>query len=170
MSTMSMPEQVKRYRQYLNREVRKIEDRTVEGMKEGAKIVMESTEETPPLNPVDTGNLRRSRFIVSSDGKIVMGKSPTFVNASGRDAQYMTSHHNRALMKYRMAAESRNQHTVIMGYTAHYAVVVHEDFDLDFKRPGAGNKFLSASLKRNRQEVIDAIKRHAKGRGNETTK
>lgn len=167
--TMSMTKQVKRYVRYLNREVEKIENRTVEGMKEGAEIVMEDTEETPPLNPLDTGNLRRSRFIVSSDGEITMGKSPTFVDASGRDAQYMTSHHNRALMKYRMAAQSQNRHTVIMGYSAHYAVVVHEDFDLDFQRPGAGNKFFGASLKRNRERVIEAIKRHAKGRGNETT-
>lgn len=38
---------------------------------------------------------------------------------------------------------------VVFGFSANYAVFVHENVGANFKRPGAGAKFFEASLKRN---------------------
>jgi len=51
---------------------------------------------------------------------------------------------------------------LLIGFSANYAVFVHEAVDANFQRPGAGAKFFEASLKRNKDEVLGIIQRNAK--------
>ena len=48
---------------------------------------------------------------------------------------------------------------VLIGFTANYAFLVHEDMERKFHRPGSGPKFFEASLKRNKDKVLDEIKK-----------
>lgn len=46
---------------------------------------------------------------------------------------------------------------VQLGFSAYYAWYVHEMVGANFQRPGAGAKFLEASLKRNKAKILDII-------------
>ena len=48
---------------------------------------------------------------------------------------------------------------VLMGFTANYALWVHENMDSGIKwnKPGSGPKFLEAALKRNKDEILRII-------------
>lgn len=46
---------------------------------------------------------------------------------------------------------------VLMGFSANYAVWVHENMEATFNRQGSGPKFFQDSLLRNRNEIIKII-------------
>jgi len=48
------------------------------------------------------------------------------------------------------------------GFTAFYSWYVHEMVGANFKRPGAGAKFLEASMKRNKNKIMRILKEEAK--------
>jgi hypothetical protein len=57
--------------------------------------------------------------------------------------------------------------SITIGFTANYAVFVHEMVDknnkkINWSRPGSGPKFFETSLFRNTGEVLMAIQRNAK--------
>ena len=53
---------------------------------------------------------------------------------------------------------------VIMGFTARYAVHVHEmvGSNVQWKRPNSGPKFFESAIKRNHKKILDILKRHAR--------
>ena len=51
---------------------------------------------------------------------------------------------------------------LIIGFTAFYAVFVHENIGVHFQRPGAGAKFMEASMKRNSREILETIAHEAR--------
>lgn len=108
----------------LNKEITAIKGRTAEGLIESAVLVRRSMEETPPLVPVDTGNLRQSWFttLIKKAHKIGL----------------------------------------IMGFSANYAVFVHENVDAKFSRPNAGAKFFESSIKRNEKNILRIIAERAR--------
>ncbi len=103
----------------LQLEVKKIEGRSLAGMLQGAAIIRRDMDNTPPLIPIDTGNLRASWF---AKGSYVLG-----------------------------------QPVVQMGFTAKYALIVHEMNWKQGKRPGSGPKFFEASIQRNKEKVLAII-------------
>jgi hypothetical protein len=48
-----------------------------------------------------------------------------------------------------------------MGYSANYAVYVHEMVGAHFQLPGAGAKWFQASFRRNKEEILAVIKEEA---------
>ena len=110
----------------LNNEIQKIKGRTMKGLIESAILVRVDMDKTPPLIPVDTGNLRHSWF---------------------------TSHFYQG-----------NGFGLHFGFSANYAIFVHENIGAKFNRPGAGAKFFEASLKRNEKEILAIIAKNAKVR------
>lgn len=48
-----------------------------------------------------------------------------------------------------------------LGFSANYALYVHEMMGARFKRPGAGAKFLEEALKRNANEIVRIIAEEA---------
>ena len=54
---------------------------------------------------------------------------------------------------------------LVMGFSANYAVYVHEMVDANFQRPDAGAKFFEASIRRNTEEVLKIIKENVKIKG-----
>jgi len=145
----------------LNREIKGIEERTLKGMIEGVIGVRRDMDKTPPLIPVFVGNLRQSWFTVTSKGTTLHGKSPTF---KGREAGKLGAEHStvKTVIAGRAEAKSRKGPVVAFGFSAHYAMYVHEMYGANFQRPGAGAGFFVASIKRNKKKILDAIKENAK--------
>jgi hypothetical protein len=107
----------------LNKEIKAIEGRSLAGLIRAAVVVRRSTEETPPLTPLEFGNLRASWFTNLG----YQGSNP-----------FLT-----------------------MGYSANYAVYVHEMVGAKFQRPGAGAKWFQAAFRRNKDRILEVIKQEA---------
>jgi hypothetical protein len=105
----------------LQREIQNIENRSLDGLIEAANMIRRDMDKTPPLIPVDLGNLRAS-WSVTPLGKLA----------------------------------------IIVGFSANYAVFVHENVGAHFNRPGSGAKFFEASLKRNKNNILKIIQRKAR--------
>ncbi len=73
---------IKEVLQNLNKEIRKIENRSAGGLILAARMIKEDMEVTPPLTPVDENNLRPSLFIrpvkVGRDPVVVMGYTASY--------------------------------------------------------------------------------------------
>ena len=102
-----------------------------------AALIRRDMDMTPPVIPVDTGNLRATWFTVTS----LMGSGPVPAEA---------------------AAMARGRTLLVMGFSAAYALQVHERKWKTGKRPGSGPKFLEASVKRNKDRAIKIIAGHMK--------
>lgn len=143
----------------LNKEVKKIEGRTLKGLIRAAIIVRRDMDKTSPKIPVDTGNLRSSFFTITSNGAIRAGKNPKF---KGDKASKLRSSHSSALSSatsYSMPGVDGP--FVVLGFSAFYAVYVHELLK-KYKRPGSGAKFLENAIDRNKAEILEVIRKEAK--------
>lgn len=163
----------------LNKEVQAIKDRSMVGLIKFAVLVSRDMDITPPLIPIDSGNLRASRFILTGE-KVVEGGAPQF---EGKEAGNMSSDHSSSLSS--STALATGKPVVVMGFSANYAVAVHEMVGGNFtgpqekikytkkgkvmqstrkylRRAGAGAKFLEESLKRNEKEGLMIIAENAK--------
>jgi hypothetical protein len=114
----------------LNKEIKGIEDRSLAGLLLAVAMVRRSMEDTPPLIPIEFGNLRASWFA-----------TPTSMPAGP---------------------------AVICGFSANYAVYVHEMLasatgnPINWSRPGSGPKFFQSALRRNTDKILQIIKENAK--------
>ena len=140
----------------LNREILKIEGRSMKGLILSSIIVHRDMESTPPLVPIDLGNLRASWFVVTGTGE-QSGASPNF---KGENAGELASNHTSAIAKYQAMAAAAPMPIVIMGFSANYAVFVHEMVEgaINWSRPGSGAKFLEAALKNNEKLILQTIR------------
>jgi len=145
----------------LNKEIKGIEGRSLKGMIEGVIDVRRDMDKTSPMIPVDTGNLRQSWFVTTSKGATPQGKSPNF---KGENAGKMASEHSsvKTVAAGRAKAKSRKGPVVAFGFSANYALKVHEMYGKHFRRPDAGAGFFVASIKRNKEKILKAIKENAK--------
>jgi len=96
------------------------------GMLEAAAHIRYDMDKTPPLIPIDEGNLRGSWF--ASPIMDVKTKAPG----------------------------------VVMGFSANYAVFVHEMVGANFSRPGSGARFFYAALKRNQKKILKIMQNNMK--------
>lgn len=103
----------------LNLKIKALEAKGLAGMIMAAALVRRDMDITPPVIPVDTGNLRASWSVSSG-----MTKEGPWV---------------------------------LMGFSAGYALWVHErDWKLG-KRPGSGPKFFESAIKRNKDKMLKMI-------------
>jgi len=113
----------------INAALMEIQNRSAAGLVYAAKTVLNDADSgTSPLVPEDTGFLRSSTFTTSH-------KKP-----------------------------SNGDPFVRLGYNENYAAAVHEMMEspsgnpINWTRPGSGPKFLEASLKRNKDKILEIIK------------
>ena len=135
----------------LNKEIQKIKTKSMAGLIEAAIFIRRESE---PLTPLDFGNLRASFFIVTSQAKVKDGVSPNFV---GPNASIIASAHSATLSEATSLASGANMPVVVLGFGANYAVFVHEDLEMIFRRPGAQAKFLESVIKGNEKTIVDII-------------
>jgi hypothetical protein len=156
----------------VEREIESIKGRTLTGLRYGVALIHTDMQTKIPLEPEDTGNLRASWFYVGSRGAIYAGEGARFrakrspdggISASAAaKAERLRSEHYKKLWGYvseaKAMARARGP-SVIFGYTAYYAPIVHEMPEgVNWTRPGSGPKFLEAAVRRNRAKIVAIIK------------
>jgi len=143
----------------LNVEIKQIEGRTLQGLIRAGLMVLRSVEKYPPLTPVDLGNLRASRFLITSNGSVGMGRNPTF---NGPDAGQIAGDHGNAISYAESLAKSKKP-SVALGFAARYATAVHEKTGIvNWSRPGSGAKFFEKAIDANVQNMIKVIQEEVK--------
>ncbi len=139
----------------LNREVQKIEGRTLRGLIRGAVIIRRKIDTVPPVVPVDLGNLRASWFSVTTNS-VRAGKSPKF---KGPKATEFADHHSAVVNE--MQGKVKGEIAVAMGFSANYAAEVHEKIEAKFRRPDSGAKFFQAAINNSIDEVLEIVRKEA---------
>ncbi|MFA6336264.1 MAG: hypothetical protein WCX48_12085, partial [Bacteroidales bacterium] len=81
---------------------------------------------------------------------------------TGDNAAKMAIDHAISITDAKQDADQDSDPVIILGFSANYALWVHEMVDAIFQRPGAGAKFLEAALKRNKNAILRAIADSAK--------
>lgn len=149
----------------LNRELQGIENRSMKGLIMSAALVRNETEKTPPLTPVDLGNLRASWFVVTASS-VPVGKGTQ--QFKGFQAAKLSSEHSSTVMEAQgmvTAMGTGKKKFLMMGYSANYALWVHEMIGANFKRPSAGPKWFESAVKNNSQRIVKIIKDNAQIKG-----
>ena len=151
----------------LNKEIGKIKDASEKGMINAAIFIRNQTESTPPVTPVDLGNLRSSWFITTASKKVAndqWNKGFRKSNASGKKISNkdMASAHTAAISDAKgeiQRMNSNNKKFLMMGYSANYAGYVHEFVspNINWKREGANAKWLQSHIYTNSQKIFQII-------------
>ena len=149
----------------LNKELKNIKGRSTRGLLEAAYLVRRDME---PLIPVDTGNLRASWFVVVK-GLPTLNASPIFRIKEGKkptasDIMQITElviSHTAGVEMNKGIVEAQQEPTLIMGFTANYAIFVHEMVGANFSRPGAQAKFFEMTLSKDQNAMLEIIRKHA---------
>jgi hypothetical protein len=159
----------------LNAEIMKIKDASMKGLIEAAILIRKDTEKSTPKTPVDLGNLRSSWFVVTAKGKEkddeynkgfrnVTSEKRRKTKLEGNAAQFLADRQS-AITEMTMKAKSflpAGQQTLIMGYSANYAVYVHENmaYGINWKRTSSGPKWFQGSVFRNSSKILGIIKKN----------
>lgn len=159
----------------LNKELEGIKNRSVEGLIMAAAFVRRDTEKTPPITPVDLGNLRASWFVVSAKGKAQdpLGVSGNFRQGRGKQARSkdfiakMKQGHVQAINEsagiVRSNEAGKQGKFVVAGYSANYALWVHEMIGaVKWSRPNSGPKWFESAVYRNRDTIVKIVRDKAK--------
>ena len=144
----------------LNLEVEQIEERTRAGLIEAGMFVRR---EAMIKTPVDTGNLVGSTYTVWGGGsfKRQIGQSVGRSQFTGPHADRLSAEHRSKVVAARAAVQRVRDLVVEIGYTAYYAVFVHE-IDKNYRKPGSSWKFLELALMRTsaiKRIIVNRIKR-----------
>ena len=159
----------------LNVELEKIKNRTTKGLILSAIEVRRDMEGTPPLIPLDYGNLRASWFILANTKapatvKQYEVKGGNFTNAeTPKKLAEIKSVHAETLTEMRSTLGTIPC-GVGMGFGAYYAAAVHEmgasgataGKQINWSRPGSGAKFFQAALYRNVPKILAIVQANVK--------
>jgi len=139
----------------LNKAITDIRLHTKEGLTEAALVVKyDSVKGTP----IDLGNLRNSAYILVTDTR---EDNPT-PNFTGSDAGKMASDHSSHLSEARgIVNKGKHKFNAIVGYTANYALWVHE-MPSHYNFNSGSNKFLEKALFKNKNRIFQILTKHAK--------
>lgn len=151
----------------LNKEIALIKDASVKGMINAAVFIRKETESSPPLTPVDLGNLRSSWFITTArkkEGNDQWNKGfrkskPGTKKISNKD---MASAHSEAIAGAKSelsSMETPNKKFLMMGYSANYAGYVHEFIspNISWSREGSNAKWFQSHVFANSQKIFQII-------------
>jgi len=136
----------------LKNQVRLIPFRTLTGMIAGGLTIQRRAQN---LVPRDLGNLRASAFTTWSKG--AKNTAPSFSNDHG-DASKLNKEHTQAVAESK-ASLSTNEilhPEVEVGFSAFYALFVHEDMEAKHLN-GKQAKFLQQAVSQGMPDVIKAI-------------
>ena len=141
----------------LNKEVEGIKERGLIGLIRASIIVRNAMEKDVPRIPVDTSNLRASWFVVTSKGGTIRGRQPTF-NIQDKSGEQVVREHVTKVERNKAAIEGKVP-VIVMGFTAYYALPVHENIGAQFKAPGAGAKFFEVHLQTKQKQMLEMIQK-----------
>jgi hypothetical protein len=150
----------------LNREIENIQGASMRGLIKAAAHIRQKTESDSPRTPVDYGNLRASWFVTTATGvhagsgtsgfrdnpekKMTAGDFATNHQATVTEAQGIVT-----------SQTTKDKKVLMMGYSANYALWVHEAVDKKFKREGSGAKWLQTAIGNNTKTILEIIRQNA---------
>lgn len=149
----------------LNKQLEGIKARSMKGLIMSAAFIRNETEHTPPLTPVDLGNLRASWFVTTAKRVQVGYGVHTF---KGPNAAKMSEEHTSVLSEAQgivASGSTGKKKFLMMGYSANYSGFVHEMIGANFKREGAGPQWLMSAIKRNTSKIVQIVKDDAQIKG-----
>jgi hypothetical protein len=157
----------------LNREIVKIEGRSQEGLIRGVNQIHQETEKGAVKVPVDLGNLRHSWFYITAKGTIGKGGGQSQTpegNAAkfvGKNAGRLATGHatllTESIGKAKSLATMYKGPFVIAGYSANYALWVHEMLGMkNPSRPGSGPKWFEYAIKATQDKILKSIQSNAR--------
>ena len=155
----------------LRKESAEIYNKSIAGMYKGAMLILR---EATIKCPIDLGNLRASGFVMGNGAKVKgvrvkrkKGTSPRFVEerASSKTkkpgiAARMSADHQQVISKHERATDKAFNPMVVIGFSAYYAVYVHED-PWSYHTKGQ-YKFLYLAMQENTAKVLSMITEEAK--------
>lgn len=146
----------------LNLDLAKIKGKTAAGFIEVAILIRNDMENQVPYIPLDLGNLRASWFSVITGVPPISSPGFRGRNASEKkQAAEMAVDHAATVASAKGAVDTAVlEPSMIMGFTANYAIEVHERYDpeVEWSKPGSGPGFFQASLNRNENKIVPIIK------------
>ena len=149
----------------LDKALKEIEGKTMKGLIRASIVIRRDMDNSSPSIPVDLGNLRASYFTVTSTGRNPAGKSPNF---RGSDSGELTGDHSSVVANAK-AELAPFDVSLMMGFSAFYAVFVHENVGATFRQPkegvmkaATGAKFLQAAVAKNQSKIIRIIQKEAR--------
>jgi len=152
-------ENVKQFMGNFNMEVQKMRGRTIQGLIKAGIVLWRAAE---PHTPVDTSNLNHSWFIVSMKGTNKESKNNSFTGekAGQRQQEYeaVTAQAEQEVGSF----STKKRPFIIFGYTANYAVFVHENVDANFKRHGARARWLYKAMRDKEEKMLEIIAEESK--------
>ena len=145
----------------LNVQINAIENRSMAGEIKAVAFIRTETEATPPLTPVDYGNLRASWFTVTAKRKVAGKGEGAFKGPqAGTIAEQCAANIQQAQSEIE-AMDSKTKKHLMFGYSANYSGYVHEMEGATFQRPGAGPKWLEAHVKGSSNKILQIIREDA---------
>jgi hypothetical protein len=156
----------------LNRQLAKLKVRSNRGLLLAAIHIRRDMEATPPLIPVEYGNLRASCFIItnanaSSSVRSLEIKNATFSNPIPMVQAKLQQQHPIAINETRNVL-AKFPIGVAIGFSAFYAIPVHEMVQnyftgtpVNWSRPGSGAKFFQAAVYRNLDNIVNIVRVNA---------
>jgi len=152
----------------LNKELSKVKAKSARGLVLAALHIRNATEASPPVTPVDLGNLRASWFIVAKKEGVVKGQSPPFVPGTKkkpRPAGFLSmlrEEHAQLLSESQGEVAASPKIMVICGYSANYTAPVHEKLGARFKKQGAGPRWFQEHIERETPNILKIVEENAK--------
>lgn len=145
----------------LNKEIRKIEGKTQQGLTAAALLVKARA---LPKTPIDTGNLRASCYVASGTGSFASralsgALSGALKKEMTRQGYSYTGGEAPQLVE--ATGVKKDQPWAVIGYTASYAIYVHE-IDKAYRAPGTSWKFLEQAVIESEKDILKIIKRTAR--------
>lgn len=154
----------------LNKEIKKIEGATIQGLIKSSIIIRRDMDQTTPMIPVDWGNLRASWITVAKG--VETNNAATFKGETPyekKKAAQMAVDHKTILSQAKGEVSTNPSPMVVMGFTANYAEYVHElgetvrpGVEINWSRPGSGARFFQSALERNRDKILETIAKEAR--------
>jgi len=165
----------------LNKEIMKIDGKTQAGLIRAVAEIHKETETGSVKTPFDLGNLSHSWFYVTASARIIAGGSTHKLTSEhtgkfvGKNAGRLAAEH--AAMKTEMKGKAKSfaaQYKgpfVIAGYSANYALWVHEMMGMSSLKKNkkgemvarrGGPKWFETAIKNKQGEVLKIIQSNAK--------
>lgn len=149
----------------LNSVFEKIEKDCYPALIECSIVIRRDMTNTAPKVPVDLRNLEHSWFAVTRESSV-----NTSSRFTGPESSVLSSDHSAAVSESKSLVSAKRKPSMVMGFSANYAVYVHEMVDANFarpkdgksRRPGAGAKFFERALQRNEKQMLQILQNHLK--------
>lgn len=158
----------------LRDEIEKIEGRTVKGLLSAALLIKGKSQR---IVPVDTSNLKAGAYVIWGGGKAGVKQSSGTVSFKGEKGDEALSEYSSVLAERKAKQSIQTDPFAEIGYTAKYALRVHEDLSASHAKKGnvklfgknvkalvqvGQAKYLEQPLIQNKQRILDIIAKHAK--------